>query len=125
VVFSLDSDPKGVRKTSSSACSKHKKRKKGQKHHRNPVILAKEWKEAIESGEYKSRADLARGKGISRARVTQILNLLKLDSEVQETVVRLGDPLKSSGVTERRLRGMVGLSSKEQMGRLKGILFKR
>jgi hypothetical protein len=73
-------------------CTKRKKGTKGQKHHRNPVTLAREWKEALERGEYASKADLARNKGISRARVTQILNLLKLDAEVQEMVVRLGDP---------------------------------
>ena len=68
--------------------------------------MAKEWREAIERGEYKSQADLARKKGISRARVTQMLNLLKLDAEVQEMVVGLGDPMPSGGVTERKLRGL-------------------
>ena len=68
----------------------------------------------MEKGEYKSQADLARKKGISRARVTQILNLLKLDPEVQEMVVGLGDPLKSGSVTERKLRAIVELPAEEQ-----------
>jgi len=66
VVFSLDSDPKSVRKTSSGACNKR------QKHRRNPIIVAREWKEGIETGEYASQADLARKKGISKSRT--ILN---------------------------------------------------
>jgi ParB-like chromosome segregation protein Spo0J len=41
----------------------------------------------MEKGGYRSQTDLARKKGVSRARVTQILNLLKLDEEVQEMVV--------------------------------------
>jgi hypothetical protein len=49
------------------------------KTYRNPNCLAKEYKEMINSGEVKNQAELARIKGISRARVTQILNLLKLD----------------------------------------------
>jgi hypothetical protein len=85
--------------------------------------LAREWKEALDRGEYKSQADLARKKGISGARVTQILNLLKLDEEVQEIVASLGDPLSSSSVTERRLRGIVGLSVREQMRSFNGVLF--
>jgi hypothetical protein len=73
-------------------------------------------------GEYASQADLARKKGISRARVTQILNLLKLDAEVQEMVVRLGDPLPLGSLTERKLRRIVGLSRAEQTRNLEKIL---
>jgi len=38
--------------------------------------------------------------------VTQILNLLKLDPEVLDMVVKLGDPVLSGSVTERKLRGL-------------------
>jgi hypothetical protein len=68
--------------------------------------LAREWQGALDRGEYASQADLAREKGISRARVTQILNLLKLDPEVLDMVVKLGDPVLSGSVTERKLRGL-------------------
>ena len=47
------------------------------KTYRNTIYLAKEYKKMINSGEAKNQAELARIKGISRARVTQILNLLK------------------------------------------------
>ena len=50
------------------------------KTHRNSIYLAREYKKMINSGEVKNQAELARLMGISRARVTQILNLLKLDS---------------------------------------------
>ena len=36
----------------------------------------------IDSGEAKNQAELARIKGISRTRVTQILNLLKIDDKI-------------------------------------------
>jgi hypothetical protein len=97
-----------------TSCSKRQKHQKGQKRRRNPVVLAKEWKEALDRGEYDSQADLARNNGISRARVTQILNLLKLDPEVQETVVKLGDPVKANGLTERKLRAVAQLSAEKQ-----------
>jgi len=80
------------------------------------------WQEQLDRGEYASRTDLARKKGISRARVTQILNLLKLDPEVQEVVVRLGDPLPSGRVTERKLRGLLSLSARQQKHKLAILL---
>lgn len=43
------------------------------KTYRNPIYLAKEYKEMIDTGEAKTQAGLARIIGASRARVTQIL----------------------------------------------------
>jgi len=63
------------------------------RHYRNPVILALEWRVALEDGTYSCNADIARWLGLSRARVTQILNLLKLSPKAIRIVERLGDPL--------------------------------
>jgi len=52
------------------------------KTYRNSIYLVKEYKKIIESGKAKNQVELARIKGISRARVTQILNLLKLDRSI-------------------------------------------
>ena len=84
------------------------------KTYRNPIYLAREYENIIDSGEAKNQAELARIKGISRSRVTQILSLLKLDSLVIQELVKLGDPLKSRIITERMLRPYVNKSSKEQ-----------
>jgi len=65
-------------------------------------------------GEVKTQAELARIKGISRARVTQILNLLKLDSLIIQELEKLGDPLKSKIITEQMLRPYVNKSPQEQ-----------
>ena len=46
--------------------------------YRNPVIRAQEWEKALAGGRYDSPADLSRRIGVSRARVTQILRLLRL-----------------------------------------------
>jgi len=48
--------------------------------YRIPIYLAKEYKRMIDNGQGKNQSDLARKLSISKARVTQILNLLKLDS---------------------------------------------
>ena len=63
------------------------------KTYRNPIYLAKEYKKIIDSGEAKNQAELARIKGISRARITQILNLLKLDINIILKIEEIGDPM--------------------------------
>jgi len=73
----------------------------------------------IDSGEAKNQAELARLKGISRARVTQILRLLKLDPLIIRELENLGDPLKSKIVTERILRPYVNKSQQKQKDLLK------
>ena len=68
----------------------------------------------IDFGEVKSQSELAKLKCISRARLTQILDLLKLDSLIVEELEKLGDPLESRIVTERMLRPYVNKSQQEQ-----------
>jgi hypothetical protein len=92
------------------------------KTYRNPVALALEWRQAIDSGHYSSRADLARNKGISRARVTQILNLLRLAPRVIGMVMDLGDPLPAPMVTERQLRQLINRSARDQLKEIMIIL---
>ena len=89
--------------------------------YRNPIYLAREYKRMIDSGEVKNQSDLAKLKGISRARVTQILRLLKLDILVVQELERLGDPLKSRIITERMLRPYVNKSYKERIELLNAL----
>ncbi len=65
------------------------------------------------SGEYASQTALARKIGVSRARLNQMLRLLKLPLEVQESVARMGDPLSSRKITERKLRALLADSHPE------------
>ena len=58
----------------------------------------------IDSGEVKNQAELSKLKGISRARVTQILNRLKFKPQIIQELERFGDPPKSKIITERNLR---------------------
>jgi len=77
------------------------------KTYRNPFYLAKEYKEMIDRGEVKNQAELARIKSISRARVTQILNLLKLDRNIIDHLEQIGDPMDKKTVSERKLRKII------------------
>ena len=80
------------------------------KTYRNSIFLAKEYKKMINLGEAKNQAELARIKGISRARVTQILNLLKLDKSIIDNLEQIGDPMDRKVISERELRKIIHLS---------------
>jgi len=56
----------------------------------------------VEAGEIKSYAEVARALGVSRARMTQIVNLLNLPADVQEDIL-LGRNRRS----ERQLRAVL------------------
>ena len=58
----------------------------------------------INKGQVKNQAELAQLKGISRARVTQILNLLKLDKNIIIKIEQIGDPMNKLLTSERNLR---------------------
>jgi len=72
--------------------------------YRNPIYLAREYKRIIANGQVKNQADLARKFGISRARVTQIINLLKLDKNIIDNLDKIGDPMDKKVTSERELR---------------------
>jgi len=82
--------------------------------YRNPIYLAREYKQMIDNGQVKNQPDLARKLGVSRARVTQILRLLKINPLIVQELERLGDPLKSRIISERMLRPYVNKSFLEQ-----------
>ena len=58
----------------------------------------------LDEGKVRSLSEIARIEGLTRARVTQIMNLLKLPAEVKEFLTGLQDPAKIRRYSERRLR---------------------
>jgi hypothetical protein len=67
---------------------------------------AYEFQRLLDSAEVNSRAEIARRYGISRARVTQIMNVLKLPREALDCIDRL--PREEQLLySERRLRDVV------------------
>ena len=61
----------------------------------------------LDSGEVKNQAELARIKGISRARVTQVLNLLKLDKSIMDNLEKIGNQIDRKVISERELRKII------------------
>ena len=62
----------------------------------------------IEAGRYQDYADVARHHGLTRARLTQLMNLLLLAPDIQEEVLALEFPVGWEPVSERALRRVLG-----------------
>ncbi len=92
---------------------------------RNPIALAKEWKQRLEDHQIACRAELARQLGVSRAHVTQVLSLLSLAPEVQCTILALGDPIERQGLGIRALRALGRLPTNLHRVRLETCLLER
>jgi hypothetical protein len=75
----------------------------------HPLHIAKQFQLQLEAGTV-NKAELARRHGMSRARITQIMNLLKLSPEIREEILNLPDK-EQRFFTERKLRKIAGLSS--------------
>jgi hypothetical protein len=66
------------------------------------MALAIKFQDMVDRGEVRDYADLARLGYVTRARITQIMNLLNLAPNIQEEILsRQGD---SHGIHERQLR---------------------
>jgi hypothetical protein len=63
-----------------------------------------EWQALLESGDASNQATIARREGITRARVTQVMGLLRLAPEIQQQVLSLPDMVRRPAITERALR---------------------
>ena len=73
-------------------------------------------------GDFQSQRAFAKASGLSHARVSQVLGLLRLCPSARDALDALGDPLYSRKVTERKLRPIVNLSDSAQVQRLKLLL---
>lgn len=63
----------------------------------DPVRLARYYQSLLDSGKFESRAALARYLGVSRARVTQVLNRLKNAADFPTPDDRTSDPAAAAG----------------------------
>jgi hypothetical protein len=82
----------------------------------NIFLKAKHYQKLIKQGVVKNKSELAKKEGVSRARITQILNLLKLAPEIQIYFANLIEQDQQRFFTERRLRQIVRIKAhKTQM----------
>ncbi len=87
------------------------------------MALAIRLDQLIRDGHVSDQAELARLSHVSRARLTQIMNLLQLAPDIQEAALHL--PLTESGrdaITERDLRPIAGMVGWKEQRRAWGRL---
>ncbi len=68
------------------------------------LALAHDIEARIEAGEFRDYADVAQAHGLTRARLTQVMNLLLLAPSIQEDVLHLEVLPGREPITERDLR---------------------
>ncbi len=88
----------------------------------SPVALALAFQRMLEEGEVNNRSDLAKRVALTRARVTQILNLLKLPARILEELQAIHEPAQIAFYTERRLRPIARIQrTKEQIDAFRNL----
>lgn len=73
----------------------------------HPFHLALRWRNEMAGNPRLTQARIAAREGISRARVTQVMNLLDLPNEIQAGLLSPPDPLDIHAFSERSLRVLV------------------
>jgi hypothetical protein len=71
------------------------------------LALAHALQRRVDAGEFADNADMARALGFTRARVTQIMDLLLLAADIQEEILHLEVAPGAQPISERALRDRV------------------
>jgi hypothetical protein len=71
------------------------------------LALAHALQKRVEDGEFVDYSDMSRALGFTRARITQIMDLLLLASDIQEEILFLEVPPGAQPVSERAVRDSV------------------
>ena len=86
------------------------------------LALAHRLQAEIDRGDFRDRADLARQLGFTRARVSQLLDLLMLAPDLQERILDLEAVDGREPLSERALRAVVKVEGWEEQRRAWGKL---
>jgi hypothetical protein len=82
--------------------------------HPHAIHLALEWREALRADPNLTMAELARQKGLSRARITQILNILRLPAAIVRRLTGVRTTEEARQFPEHALRTIRRLKSPEE-----------
>jgi hypothetical protein len=85
------------------------------------LALAHRFDELVQSGAVRDYAELARLGHVTRARVTQIMNLLNLAPDIQESILWLS-PRSGRRITEREMRTIAGGVARRLSNQLRSSL---
>ena len=77
------------------------------------LLKAMEWRRQIDAGEVPDQATIARREGVTRARVTQVLTLLRLAPAIQESILSLKECTNPARLPESVLRPIAQMDEAE------------
>jgi hypothetical protein len=77
-----------------------------------------EWQTLLESGKITNQAGIARREGITRARVTQIMGLLRLSPEMNQNILATPATVRRQKITERALRPITQIEDRGRQAEL-------
>ena len=80
------------------------------------------WRQELDAGAVAKQAEIARREGVTRARVTQIMMLLRLAPDIQERVLALPATAERPILSERMLRPITLLDDAGQQEEAFGAL---
>ncbi len=72
------------------------------------------WRALLESGEASNQAAIARSEGITRARVTQVLGMLRLAPAIQQHILSMPETVGRPTISERALRSITMVDDEHQ-----------
>jgi hypothetical protein len=85
---------------------------------RHPIRLALEWQQMLADDPALNMAGIAQMKGVSRARVIQVMNLLRLPKRLQTVLLGVTTPEQIRLLSERKLRPIMACSDPRIQQRL-------
>ena len=88
----------------------------------NPITTALKYQRIYNETEYQSMEKVAQEFGVSRVRIHQMLNLLKLDQRIIDYIVNIENPRQNNFWTERRLRGLAIIPQEKQYTKFEQML---
>ena len=91
----------------------------------NPVVLALKYQKIYDHPDYQSMEKVAQEFGVSRVRIHQMLNLLKLDQRIIDYIIDITNPRQNNFWTERRLRQIAQLPIEKQYEKFQATLLNK
>ena len=88
----------------------------------NPITIALKYQRIYNEEAYQSMEKVAQEFGVSRVRIHQMLNLLKLDQRIIDYIRNITNPRQNNFWTERRLRQIAILPIEKQYEKFQKIL---
>jgi len=88
----------------------------------NPINTALKYQKIYENTACKSMEEIAQQFGVSRVRIHQMLNLLKLDQRIIDFIQNITNPRQSNFWNEHRLRSIAVSPKEKQYEKFQKIL---